>query len=402
MSDFRLVFNHDAMCRGPEKTYFLRASHPAKANPLLYWCAQKPVKNGLNGVESDELRRILGDGTLADQESKNQNWEMRAETPKQDAQASPHRCRQFAVFMLQSAICSFLVGCGGLIHPTASVDLVWGRRGISEGRLQKPRAMTIDSNDELYLVDMTARIQVFSADGEFLRGWRTPEWQNGKPTGLSIDNDGNLLVADTHYYRVLTYTPQGKLLPEKTIGGASGRGEGEFGLVTDVVQDTQGNYYVCEYGGFDRIQKFSPTGEFVLQWGGHGVEPGQFIRPQGLAVDENDHVWVADSCNHRVQVFDARGDEVKPVRAWGEPGDEPGQLRYPYCLALDGDGHVYVCEWGNHRVQKFTLDGQSVAIWGDRGRQPGQLHNPWAIARDSKDRLHVLDTYNHRVQRVRW
>jgi len=327
---------------------------------------------------------------------------MRVDNTNSDSTSLPPCHLRFAFCVFQFAFCIFLAGCDDLIHPAGTVDMVWGRRGISEGRLQKPRAMTIDGNDELYLVDMTARIQVFSSDGEFLRGWRTPEWENGKPTGLSIDNDGNLLVADTHYYRILTYTPQGKQLPEKTIGGVSGRGEGEFGLVTDVAQDTQGNYYVSEYGGFDRIQKLSPTGEFVLQWGGHGVEPGQFIRPQGLAIDQNDHVWVADSCNHRIQVFDATGDEVKSVRSWGEPGEEPGQLRYPYCLALDGKGHIYVCEWGNHRVQKFTLDGESVGIWGDRGRQSGQLHNPWAIARDSKNRLHVLDTYNHRVQRVRW
>ena len=293
-------------------------------------------------------------------------------------------------------------GCGdGAPPPGGSVEKIWGRRGISDGRLQKPRAMAIDGQDRLYIVDMTARIQVFDLDGNHIRTWKTPEYENGKPSGLTIDNRGNLLVADTHYYRMLVYSPEGKLLEEQTIGGVRGHGEGQFGLVTDAVQDSAGNYYIAEYGDYDRIQKFSPEGRFLFQWGGHGSEPGQFIRPQNIAIDEHDHIWVADACNHRIQVFDATGEEAELIRNWGTSGSRPGQLQYPYDLALDGQGHVYVCEWGNHRVQKFTLDGQSVDIWGGQGRQQGQLHNPWALVRDSDGRIHVLDTYNHRVQRIR-
>jgi DNA-binding beta-propeller fold protein YncE len=274
----------------------------------------------------------------------------------------------------------------------------FGRRGTSPGRLQKPRAIAVDAQNELYIVDMTARIQVFDQQGNYLRGWQTPESENGRPSGLSIGRDGNVLVADTHYFRVLTYTPQGELLADKTLGGTLGQAPGEFGLVTDAVQDSQGNYYVAEYGEYDRIQKFSPAGEFLLQWGGHGEELGQFIRPQNLAVDEHDHIWVADACNHRIQVFDATGREAQIVRHWGVEGNAPGQLKYPYDLTLDDDGHVYVCEFGNHRIQKFTLDGELLGWWGNIGRDPGQLHNPWGLVRNSRGRLYVLDTYNHRVQ----
>jgi hypothetical protein len=282
-----------------------------------------------------------------------------------------------------------------------SVEAVWGRRGISDGRFLKPRAIAIDEHENLFVVDMTARIQVFDADGNFLRSWRTPAWENGKPTGLSIDRDGNLLVADTHYYRVLFYTPAGELLEHRTMGGTAGNGPGEFGLVTDAVQDSQGNYYVSEYGEFDRIQKFTRDGQYLFQWGGHGSQPGQFLRPQNLAVDQRDRIWVADACNHRIQVFDATGDEAQLLRCFGTEGSEPGQFRYPYDLVLDGRGHVFVCEFGNHRVQKFTVEGQLVDLWGDSGRDAGYTHNPWALVQDRHGRLHVLDTYNHRVQRIR-
>ena len=167
-----------------------------------------------------------------------------------------------------------------------------------------------------------------------MRKWQTPAHEAGKPTGVEIGRDGNVLVADTHYYRVLTYSPQGKLL--KTLGGKLGQKPGEFGFVTGVAQDNSGNYYVSEYGEFDRIQKFSPEGRFIRQWGGHGEKPGQFIRPQKILFDEDQHLWVADACNHRIQVFDTEG---KLLRCWGKEGSGPGELYYPYDLVLAPGGN---------------------------------------------------------------
>ena len=279
---------------------------------------------------------------------------------------------------------------------------VLGKLGLGDGRFQKPRAIAVDDQNNTYIVDMTARIQVHDADGQFIRSWRTPEFAQGKPCGLSFSNDGLLMVADTHYYRVLFYTTEGELIEERTIGGENGRGPGQFGFVTDAVQDSQGNYYVAEYGDFDRIQKFDSNGNYLFEWGGHGEEPGSFLRPQGLTIDEQDRIWVADASNHRIQVFDATGDAARLVQVWGEMGTEIGQLRYPYDLFLDGEGHLFVCEFGNNRIQKFSTDGRSFGVWGVPGREPGQLHQPWGMARDGNRRIHVLDSYNHRVQTFTW
>jgi sugar lactone lactonase YvrE len=309
-----------------------------------------------------------------------------------------NRLNRFAAVWLAAAFGLALTGC---IDSGASgtPELIWGEQGIRPGQLEKPRAIAIDGNDEIYLVDMTARIQVFDADGKYLRGWRTPASANGRPTGLTIFKSGRLFVPDTHYYRVLVYEADGTPVESATLGGVMGSGPGEFGWVTDVAEDSEGNIYVSEYGEHDRIQKFSRDGQFLLQWGGNGEELGQFRRPQSMAIDADDRIWVADSCNHRIQVFDTTG---KLVAHWGKEGSEPGQLYYPYSIVHDAKGHVYVCEYGNHRVQKFTLDGKSLGCWGTHGRAPGELYNPWAIALDSKGRLNVLDSNNHRVQRVRF
>jgi DNA-binding beta-propeller fold protein YncE len=313
--------------------------------------------------------------------------------------------RQF----LRAALASTALA-GGCIRTgsprTGKFDKLWGLPGGTPGRLFRPRAIAIDKDDLLYIVDMTPQIQVFTGDGVFVRGWQTPQYDRGKPSGLSFDNAGNLLVCDTHYFRVLVYTPQGELLENQTIGGTCGSGNGEFQFVTDAAQDAAGNYYIAQYFEYDRIQKFTPDRQFVLSWGDHGQEPGQFNRPQKIVIDNAGLVWVTDACNHRVQVFDARGSQAKLVKFWGEQGHAPGQLNYPYDIFLDdaalagrSDGYVYLAEFGNHRVQKFTTDGRFVGSFGKNGRRDGELDQPWGIARDSKGRMYVLDTYNHRVQR---
>jgi sugar lactone lactonase YvrE len=300
-------------------------------------------------------------------------------------------------------------GCIGSRGPqTGRLEKIWGLAGATPGRLFRPRAVAIGRDDLLYIVDMTPQIQVFTGDGEFIRGWQPPDFKNGRPSGLSFDNAGNLLVSDTHYYRVLVYTPRGELIESQTIGGTCGDGDGEFRFVTDAVQGTDGSFYVAQYGEYDRIQKFSAERKFVLSWGDHGDQPGQFSRPQKLVIDKTGMIWVTDACNHRIQVFDSRGGAVKFSRIWGAPGSEPGELHYPYDILLDdaalaGDaaGFVYICEFGNHRVQKFTRNGEFAGSFGHNGRREGELDQPWGITRDSQGRMYVLDTYNHRVQRFR-
>ncbi|MCG8653725.1 MAG: hypothetical protein MI861_28055 [Pirellulales bacterium] len=279
-------------------------------------------------------------------------------------------------------------------------DLVWGRRGFSEGRFLKPRAITIDAQDQLYIVDTTGRIQVFDTDGKLLRFWKTPQTANGRPTGLAIrKSDSRLLVADTHYYRMLSYTPEGVLIEEEQIGGTAGHSPGEFAFVTDAVCDQHGCFYIGEYGDSDRVQKFDPDGNFLTQWGGTGREPGKFVRPQSLVVHK-DVLWVVDACNHRIQRYDIRTSTPQLIDIWGRQGEANGEFYYPYDLAIASDDTVLVIEYKNQRIQRFDPSGKWIASWGGPGFEPGQLNQPWGLVIDSQDRIHVLDSNNHRVQRI--
>jgi DNA-binding beta-propeller fold protein YncE len=306
------------------------------------------------------------------------------------------RLRPYSVFLRLALALSLNGGCSG---EHSSPQVVWGRKGVQNGDMVRPRAIAIDNQDRLYIVDFTARIQVYDRDGKYLGPtWTTPDYRNGRPSGLSIDRDNNLIVSDSHYNCFRIYSPEGVEL--KKFGGDAGKEPGQLGYVSDVVQDEERNYYVAEFGENYRISKFDPNGHFVKCWGENGIEPGQFSRIRALALGPKDGLlYAADSCNDRIQVFTRDGELVC---CWGISGAQPGQLRYPYDLAFNQKGELYVVEYGNHRVQKFTADGQSLGCWGGPGREPGQMHNPWALAVDSKGCVHVLDTENHRVQRIKF
>jgi len=295
-------------------------------------------------------------------------------------------------------------GCTGTASgdSASKPDLVIGQRGLSDGRFQKPRAIAIDNQDRIYVADKTGRIQAFDQNGKFLVGWRTPEIESGKPTGLSIDKDGSIIVADTHYYRFLFYTPEGQLMEERTIGGVNGPDPGQFAFVTDIVRAPNGEYYCGEYGEFDRIHKYSSEGKYIDRMGEHGIGPMQFSRPQSLALDDEGLLWVADACNHRIQQIDWRDAKPRLVSIVCGQGNEPGELKLPYGMVLLKDGSLIVSEYGNHRVQHLDRQGRSLGIWGMPGQLPGQLVDPWSTAVDSKNRVYVVDSGNNRVQRFRF
>jgi streptogramin lyase len=288
-----------------------------------------------------------------------------------------------------------LVGCGG---PGSAPEIVWGRRGVQGGDLVKPRAIAIGPDDHLYIVDWTARIQVFDRNGKYLDiQWTTPDYRLGRPSGLSVDSDGNVVVSDSHYNCVRVYSPDGKLL--KTIGGTAGTEPGQLSYVSDALRDKAGNFYVSEFGDNQRISKFDPDGKFLHCWGSPGSGDQQFARIRAMTLGPDGNLYVADACNHRIQVYTTDGAFI---RTFGTPGQGIGELSYPYDVACSTGAtpYLYVLEFGNSRVQKFTLDGKSFGVWGGPGREHGKLCSPWALAVDSRGRVHVADSDNDRIQRI--
>jgi DNA-binding beta-propeller fold protein YncE len=301
----------------------------------------------------------------------------------------------------------FLLG-SGCSHPGQhAAEIVYGKHGTLNGEFVTPRAIAIDKHDCVYIVDFTARIQVFDRDGRYLTGWTTPDSSNGRPSGISITPKGEVLVSDSHYHCLRIYSPYSADDPDaagrelRKIDPTNEDGTPLFRYIGDAVQDEDGCFYVAESQKNERMVKLDANGKFVKAWGSGGDAPGQFQRIRAVVIgpEPERFLYVADACNNRIQVFSRDGELV---RVWGTSGHEEGQLGYPFDLAFGPNHELYVVEFSNQRVQKFTARGEWLGSWGAPGDGEGELRSPWGLDVDSTGAVHVLDTGNHRVQRIRF
>jgi DNA-binding beta-propeller fold protein YncE len=149
----------------------------------------------------------------------------------------------------------------------------------------------------------------------------------------------------------------------RTIGGPSkmegDETPGTFAHPTNVAVDKDGNLYVADTIN-DRIQIFDADGNFISMFGKPGDGPGFFARPKGIAVDADNHIWVVDALQGRLQVFDKDGHLLAFV---GEPGTGPGQFRVPAGVYIDKKNRVIVSEQLVGRVQVFqyVTDAEAAA-----------------------------------------
>lgn len=279
------------------------------------------------------------------------------------------------------------------------MEYIFGTTGLGSGEFSYPRAIAVSPVDGcVFVVDKspTARIQRFSADGKFERLWSMPEAENGKPTGLYVDLQNRLWVADTHYQRVIAFDRDGR---ELLRIGESGEGPGQFVFPTMAVLDRGGDIYVGEYGGNDRISKFSPAGKYLFSFAGKTAGQGWVERPAGLAFDAEDTLWVTDCCHHRICRYSREG---KFLSAFGLPGDRPENLSFPYGLAIEKSGAILVADRGNNRIVRFDKSGRFLGSWGRQGRANGEIAQPWGVAVAGNGLIYCLDSWNNRVQVIEW
>ncbi|HEX8552942.1 MAG TPA: hypothetical protein VF681_15470 [Abditibacteriaceae bacterium] len=320
----------------------------------------------------------------------------------------------FRVRSISTVLLLFLAGCSQRTTTPAKKTVeakaqsaVWGSKGAGAGQLLEPRGLAVSPDGRfVFVTDNSGRVQKWTSDGKFVRGWLTPKTPTGLlegSEGLTMLRDGNLAFAHTHASQIIFYSPEGKMLRRF---GSYGTGKGQFLLVTGVCQDAQGFIYTADYGGaFDRICKWTPEGKLLATWGGHGDAPGKFRRPSGLAIarDENGNetdLLVADVNNHRIQRLDRTTGQ--PRGSFGGPGKAAGKLDYPFAVAVDKQGFIYTAEYGGHRVQKWSREDKPLAVWGKAGRRTGELANPRGLAVGPDGSVYVSDTMNHRVQKFRF
>ena len=186
------------------------------------------------------------------------------------------------------------------------------------------------------------------------------------------------------------------------LWGSTGSGDGQFATPRSLTVGPDGSIYVADSGNH-RIQIFDQEGNFLRKWGSEGAGPGQFNEPWGIAVGQDGTVYVADTWNHRIQAFSSTGEFLWQTgtffNAQGDAQAAPGSFWGPRDLAVDQEGNLYVTDTGNKRVQKFTPNGEFIQTWGGGGIIPGAFEEPVGIDVDSQGNVYVADTWNRRIQK---
>ncbi|MCE2506034.1 MAG: 6-bladed beta-propeller [Nitrosopumilaceae archaeon] len=194
----------------------------------------------------------------------------------------------------------------------------------------------------------------------------------------------------------------GTITPSFALGDYDFLAEwGEFGISTPghlsypqfIAVDAEGNSYISDLGN-KRVQKFTSSGEFILNFGESGKQAGQFHHPSGVGVD-SDFVYVADQNLHKIQKFTLNGTFVGE---WGKFGNNDGELKSPKDIAVDS-GFVYVVDADNYRIQKFTTDGEFVLSFGSGGMNHDQFLILTGIAIDDDGNVYVTDKGNRKVEK---
>lgn len=255
-----------------------------------------------------------------------------------------------------------------------------------------PRSVRYGDEGQVYVLDNAGRVLVYSAAGKLERQWKMPAFDVGKPEGICLLRDGRIAVTDTHYHRVVFFDHEGRVVG---MHGERGREPGQFIYPVAITQDPDENYYICEYGDNDRVQKFAVDGTLLLTFGSFGTEPGQFQRPSGIIWDDH-QIYVADAINNRIQVFSDIG-EFQFILA--HSGAQP-QLHYPYDLIAGTAGQLFVVEYGAGRVTELSKAGRVISRWGEIGSAKGQLNTPWGLAMNQDGDIVVADTGNRRLVEI--
>ena len=283
-------------------------------------------------------------------------------------------------------------GCGEpestIPQLTASKVTNWSMPAAG-AKIPAPRGLAFDSNGDLFVLDDAGRVLVFGLDGQQKRQWSMPENEIGNPEGICLFQDGRIGIADTHYHRVVFFDREGKVI---SMHGELGEQAGQFVYLSAITQDSIGNYYVCEYGGNDRVQKFDVDGNFITAFGGFGTGEGEFQRPMGV-VWRDSRIYVADAINNRIQIFT---DDGAFVRVLGHKVSPP-RLHYPYDLTSGPNGDLFTIEYGGNRVTHLSLNGETLGTFGSTGHGLGEFSTPWGLAVDSTGRIVVADTGNRRL-----
>jgi hypothetical protein len=262
-----------------------------------------------------------------------------------------------------------------------------------------------------------SRLFQFDRNGKFVREIGKDSYAFMFAQQVRIDPQDNIWIVDQMTNTVLKFDPEGRVAmilgrkpeavpvparPAPAVAGevpGAGRPTDVFNRPTDVAWDGAGNIYVADGVGNQRVAKFDKNGVFVKSWGSKGTEPGQFGTARAIAVDAQGNVYVADSPNKRIEVFDSNGTFKTQITNVGSPQAlciTPGPNQVLYSSNSNPPNDIDV----GGEIYKLKLDGTVIGKFGRAGRLPKEFNFVNAIDCRSENGLYVGEIGNLRVQKL--
>ncbi|MBI1747056.1 MAG: SBBP repeat-containing protein [Acidobacteria bacterium] len=224
-----------------------------------------------------------------------------------------------------------------------------------QGRLSGPFGIAIDKNDTVYVSDTRLKkVNIYSSDGVLTNAISRISGQElVNPAGLALDEpNGRLYIADTRGHQV--FACDLKNLGNGARFGKRGEGDDEFNFPTAIAVDKSGNIYVTDTMNFS-VKLFDKNFKFIRKLGKeHGLGIGSFDRPKGIAIDSEGNIYVVDATFSNFQIFNSSG---KLLLFIGSFGSEPGGFRLPSSIFIDKKDQIYVSDQANRRVDMFQFLG---------------------------------------------
>ncbi|MFQ5695753.1 MAG: 6-bladed beta-propeller [Terriglobia bacterium] len=263
-----------------------------------------------------------------------------------------------------------------------------------EIRLLRPYGIAVDSRGRIYVADGYLRsVLIFDRTaGRMEQRGHSAQAAFALPVGVALDAKDWLFVSDSFAHSITCFDTKGKVRAQF--------GHDELQRPGGIAIDRKRHRLYVADAKANRVAVFdTETFAFRRYLGAPSTpglqEPGRFAAPTNVAVDRRGNLYVTDTWNHRVQVFDRRG---RFLRAVGSHGTRPGNFVRPKGIAVDSEGHVYVADAEFNNFQILSPEGQPLLAVGSLGREPGQFTLIAGIFIDEHDRIYTTEHLGGRVQ----
>ncbi|XKL60098.1 hypothetical protein PGB90_001114 [Kerria lacca] len=274
--------------------------------------------------------------------------------------------------------------------------MVFGREGSGDFDLCRPWGVCCDNNGHIIIADRSNnRIQIFRLDGSHVRCFGRQGTDNGefnRPAGVAIDYYNRIVVTDKDNHRVQVFTMMGEFV----FGfGERGQSNGKFHYPWDVAVSSNGLIAISDTRNH-RIQIFNGCGQFLKKFGFENASNmwKYFDSPRGLCFTSPNTIIVTDFNNHRLYEIAIDGQP----RLLNSENYRRCELFRPQGIAMDSERNILVADCRNNRIQVFNRAGDTIGSFGVAGKEFGQFDRPSGIALTHDGKIVVVDFGNHRIQ----